>query len=247
MGAHSTFTTSIHRTFDASRLNAIANLPEVFPHLECPGDSIDLTAIAGNPSNFVLEGADGGFVLIQHEPGRYEVHSVFKPGCGARTIKAMREAMDWMFTRTDALSIVSKIPDGNDRAKGFAIAGGLRSIFRGPTADFVEITALDWAMRTSALEAHGERFHNLLLAAKIAAGSARPVHEHDPAHERAVGAALLMIERGQPVKGVAFYNRWARIAGYAPITLISTAPVTIDAVDAVVAMGAHGMEVLLCR
>lgn len=248
MGAHFSFprTSTIRRTFDATHLNAIANDPAVFPWMESK-IPVDMSMVALDAANFLLECDDGGFLLIQHEPGRYEVHSIFKPDAGATTIRAMREAMDWMFTRTPCEAICSKIPDGNDRAHGFAIAGGLREIFRGADASYVEIGIMDWAMRTKALQVHGERFHATLDAAKLASGSPLPVHDYDVAHERAVGAALLMIERGQPAKGIAFYNRWARIAGYAQIRLFSTAPVIVDVVDAVVGIGTDGLEVLLCR
>lgn len=248
MGAHSVIsrTSAIRRTFDASFLNEIANDPQVFPWMES-AIVVDMTALALNPANYLLECDAGGFLLIQHEPGRYEVHSIFRPGTGGAPIRAMRAAMDWMFTRTTCETITSKIPDDNQRARGFAIAGGLRTIFRGKDAAYVEIGVMDWAMRSKALIASGRRFHAALEAAKIAAGSSLPIHDDDAAHEQAVGAALLMIERGQPFKGVAFYNRWARMAGYAQISLISTSPVTVDVVDAVVSLGDDGLEILLCR
>lgn len=236
----------IRRTFDPAFLNTVVNHPEVRPSLEGEGP-LDISPQALNPGNYVLQSEFGGFILIRHEPSRYEVHSQFLPGMGTHPIKAMRAAQEWMFTRTDCEAIVSRVPDANKASKGFAIAGGLRTIFAGRSNAYVELTCMDWAMRTPALEAHGERFHRVIEAAKVEAGSSLPVHDHDPAHERAVGAALLMIERGQPAKGAAFYNRWARMAGYAEITLLSTAPVVIDAVDAVVGLGSDGMEILLCR
>lgn len=242
---------SIRRTFDPAFLNSVANIPAVHDAIAAVG-VVDLSAVAGNTSNICLETSFGGFVLTLHEPGIYEVHSLFEPGHGTHPVKAMRAAMEWMFTRTDCALILSKIPEANAAAKGFALAGGLRSMFRrndallGP-CDFVELDVMRWAMACEALEAHGERFHDFLKTAKAATGSALPEHDHDAAHERAVGAALLMIERGQAAKGITFYNRWARFAGYAELSLISLSPVTVDAVDAVVGLGADGMECLLCR
>jgi hypothetical protein len=157
-----------------------------------------------------------------------------------------------MFTRTDCVAITSKVPRNNRAAKGFAIRGGLTTVFEreastfGP-CEYVELPILKWAMRTKELEDHGERFHDLIEAAKLESGSQLEIHGHDPAHERAVGAALLMFERGQPVKATDFYNRWANLAGYAEITLLSQAPVTVDIVDAIVGLGPDGMEVQLCR
>lgn len=236
----------VHRTFSPDFLNTVVNDPAVRPWLEGEGP-LDIAPLVNNPANIILQSAFGGFILACHEPGRYEVHSQFLPGHGSHPLRAMIAAQEWMFTRTDCQSIVSKVPAANRPAKGLAVAGGLRPVFERDGAEYVELTLMEWAMRTASLEAHGERFHDMLLAAKTEVGSSMPVHAHDAAHERAVGAALLMIERGQAGKGVWFYNRWARWAGYAEITLVSDAPVTVDVVDAVVGMGIDGMEVLLCR
>ena len=241
----------IRRTFDPTFLTEVVNHPAVRPWLAGKGE-LDISGKVLTADNYVLVAEFGGFILVQHEPGRYEVHSQFLPGHGSHPIRAMLEAQEWMFTRTDCEAIVSKVPHANKAAKGLALSGGLRTIFQreesdlGPCA-YVELTCMDWAMRTKALERHGERFHDFLEAAKIGASSEREIHSHDPAHERAVGASLLMIERGQPKKGVDFYNRWARLAGYAEIELLNEAPAVIDAVDAVVGIGDTGMEMLLCR
>tara|TARA_R110000772_G_scaffold89304_2_gene185102 strand:+ start:213 stop:884 length:672 start_codon:yes stop_codon:yes gene_type:complete len=217
-----------------------------------PGQSVDLQPIIEDPANFALVSDCGGFVLIPQAAGHYEVHSMFLPGNGTAPIRAMRAAQDWIFTRTDCVSIWSRVPASNKAAKGFAIAGKLTTVFErdderfGPT-EFVELPLLRWAMQCGDLEKQGERFHALLVAAKAAAGSVLPEHPHDAAHERAVGAALLMFERGQPQKAAAFYNLWANIAGYQPIALISLNPVTVDAGDAILGIGADGMEILKCR
>lgn len=236
----------IRRTFDPSFLNEVVNHPEVRPWVKGEG-ILDVSAAVLNPANYVLQSEFGGFILMPHEPGRYEVHSQFLPGHGTHALKSMFAAQEWMFTRTDCRSIVSQVPHDNSRAKGLAVAGGLRTVFSCSGSERVELTLIDWAMRTKALHSYGERFHNALLAAKTASGSELPVHEDEASHDRAVGAAFLMITRGQPEKGVAFYNQWARMAGYAVISLVSLAPVIIDVMDAIVGLGDEGMEVLLCR
>lgn len=240
----------IRRTFDPAFLNEVINHPAVRPYM-APGDEpIDLTPVVSNPANFALVTEGGGFVLHCHEPGIYEVHSQFLPDHrGGHAAKAMRAGFDYMFTRTDATRIITQVPDNNDAAKGFAKLAKFRPMFRreegllGPT-EYMGLGIEEWAQDTLALEADGERFHSTLEKAKKRAGSDLVAHGHDPAHERAVGAAVRMIEAGNAQKGVAFYNRWARFAGYAPITLISTQPTVIDVVDAVVN---DEMEILLCR
>jgi len=243
----------VRRTMDPVFLNSVINHPEVRPWLQGEGE-LDLSHQMFNPGNIALQSEYGGFLLVLQEPGRYEVHSQFLPGHGVHPIKAMRAAQEWMFTRTDCQAIVSKVPQDNKAAKGLAVTGGLRPIFArdddrtGPT-EYVELTCMDWAMRTKSLEAHGERFHALVNEASR--GLSWPDHPHDPAHERAVGAALLMIERGQPVKSIEFYNRWGRLAGYPEVHLLSSAPVLVDMsvgeAVCVLGMGADGMEILLCR
>jgi hypothetical protein len=241
----------IARTLDAGFLDSVANDAAVRPTLAGTG-AIDLTGVVEDPANFALVADCGGFLLTPVSPGHYEVHSMFLPGNGSAPIKAMRAAQEWMFTRTDCVSVWSKVPVSNRAAKGFAIAGGLQPCFErdyqglGQT-EFVELPILRWAMSCKALEAHGERFHACLEAAKANTGSPLPTHPHDPAHERAVGAALLMFERGQPHKGAAFYNLWANVAGYAPLRLLGVSPVTVDAGDAIVGLGPDGLEILKCR
>lgn len=241
----------IHRTMNPAFLNGIANEPEVRPYLAGFGH-LDLTEACADPRNFALVCNEGGFLLSPSGPYEYEVHTIFRPGSGRKAVEAMHAAQEWMFTRTDCMVVHSKVPASNRRAKGLALAGGLRTIYTRLHDQLGEVEAvrldlLEWAMRTESLEIHGERFHALLEDAKAQAGSSMPTHEHDAAHERAVGAALLMIEAGQPVKGVLFYNSWASVAGYASIHLMGDRPVIVDARDAVLGFGTNGIEVLLCR
>lgn len=226
-------------------LNEVANHPAVRPHVGGDGP-IDLTEALAKPGNIGLECDSGGFFLTQHSPGVYEVHSLFLPDNGTKPIRAMRAAQEWMFTRTDCGVILSKVPKANKAAKGFAIAGGLAPIFERDDAllgpcEYVELGVMRWAMRSAYLEAHGERFHAFLEQHKT-----EDIHPHDPAHERAVGAALLMIERGQDAKGVGFYNSWAMFAGYQTIELLS--PGVVDVRDAVLRLGLdNNMELVSCQ
>jgi hypothetical protein len=241
----------IRRTFDPAFLNSVINHPEVRPWVGGEG-ALDVTETINNPSNFALVTDGGGFILIQHEPGIYEVHSQFLPEGRRETRRAMRSGFDYMFTRTDCQRVITQVPDNNPAAAALAKAAGFREMFRrddtprGPSS-FMGLTAEEWAQGNRSLEVDGEEFHRLLEEAKKKSGSELPVHPHDPAHERAVGAAMRMIRAGNAEKGVEFYNRWARFAGYALIFAVSLQPVVIDVVDAVVGLGPEGMEVLLCR
>lgn len=239
------------RTFDPAFLNRVANHPDVRPWLGGEG-VLDLTQTIMNPANFALVSDGGGFVLIQHEPAIYEVHSQFLPEGRGQTVQAMRAGFDYMFTRTDCYQVVTQVPDNNKAAAALAKAADFRPMFRredtprGPTT-YMGLTVEEWAQGNAGLEADGEWFHSELEAAKRANGSTLPTHSHDPAHERAVGAAVRMVKAGNAAKGVDFYNRWARLAGYVPLTLVSLQPVVIDVGDAVIGLAGDEMEILLCR
>lgn len=56
-----------------------------------------------------------------------------------------------------------------------------------------------------------------------------------------------MIRAGQVAKGVQFYNRWASLAGYQSIAVLSVTPTILDVRDAVIEVRGGQMEVLQCR
>ena len=106
---------------------------------------------------------------------------------------------------------------------------------------------MDW-MVSPQNEQAGQDFHELLEEAKTHADSPLPTHDDDPAHDRAVGAAVMMCQRGQARKGVVLYNVWAAAAGYEQVKLLSEAPPVVDILDAIVGLNNAGeLEVLSCR
>ncbi len=239
------------RTMDAAFLNSVANHPEVHPWLGAAGE-IDLSPFVSDPKHFALVNDGGGFLLINHEPGVYEVHSQFLPSHRRETIKAMRDGFDYMFVNTDCHTVLTQVPDSNPAAAALAKHAHFRHAFRredtprGPTS-YMALTLDQWVQGNASLEADGEWFHDRLKAAKEAQGSTLPEHAHDASHERAVGATIRMVKAGNCHKGVEHYNRWARFTGYAPITLLGDTPPLIDVVDAVVELNGQEMEIVLCR
>jgi hypothetical protein len=241
---------------DAGRLNRVANHPDVRPWLGGEGP-VNWAPTLADSRNVALETGHGGWVFINLGDGRYEVHSQMLPE-GRGDWEAARAALRVMFTATDCMEVVSKVPDGNAGAKGIARAMGFQELFRreacwrNPGGDIVGISyvglTLDrWRGRDETLVAAGEWWHENLERAKAEAGSDLPTHPHDEAHERAVGASVLMFKAANPRKGVREYNRWALLAGYAPILLLSEHPVVVDARDAIVSLKGDDLEVLSCR
>jgi hypothetical protein len=155
----------------------------------------------------------------------------------------------WMFTRTDAVEILTKCPDDNPGARMAASWLGFRERFHrtdawkpGVGISFQALTIDDWYVRDPEAQGVGHAFHEALEAAKGA-----HIHQHpeDAAHDQAVGAALMMAYAGQIGKGVAFYNRWARFAGYAEIEQVGER--IIDIRDALVEIGNDAVNVLIVR
>lgn len=250
--------TKLRRSFDVQAFNNIANHAEVRPWLGGRGP-LDFSAIVGDPSNVCLLGDGIGFMAHKLSDGLYEVHTLALPHArGANAFECGREGMRYMFAATDCVELVTKCPDGNRGAMALACAAGFREVFRREAAfddgsleakgiSYRKANLDDWRMGDPALELTGTWFHDKLEAAKVAAGSNLDIHPDDAAHNCAVGASVLMVMAGNPRKAVWAYNRWAIFAGYAPITLISEAPVIVDVVDAIVAPRGDDMEVLLCR
>jgi hypothetical protein len=239
------------RTFDASLFNRVCNHPDVRPWLGGEGE-IDVTATVSNPQNYALWFGEGGFILVAGPGASFEVHSQFTPEGRRSSFGAMRAGMDYMFTRTNAVQLTTFLPDKNLAAKGLGLKGGFRNWFRreedirGPGFQ-ARIDIDDWICRSPDLENDGERFHDILDRAKQACGSKLLAHDHDPIHERYVGAAYRMYSRGQAKKATSVYNRWAVNAGYAPIMLLSEEPTTVDVVDAVMRLNEDELEVVECR
>lgn len=248
----------VSREFAAERINAIVNHPAVRPWVGLPGRAgLDLAPVVANPANYLLMGEGGGFLLTQMEPGLYEVHSQFLPEArGENVLRCAADASRYMFTRTDCVEIVTRVPDGNLAAGVLAKRMGWSLLFKRekvwPTDSglvgcrYYSKTLAEWVRQEDTLMQSGQWFHGKLEAAKNEA-QALPLHDDDDAHDRYVGAAVEMIAAGQVAKGIDFYNRWARFAGYGPIAVIATNPVTIDIGDAILAVRNNDFEVLLCR
>ncbi len=233
----------IRRTMDATLLNRVMNDPSVRPHIVADDGDIDVTSVVENPENFALVTEFGGFLLIKHEPGIYEVHTQFLPeGRGRHAVEAMREGFRYMFTHTDCLEIVTKVCEDNVAAYSFAKLAGFRQRFardnawNGKMMSYRAVTIDEWTMGDPIAKRAGKDFHDQLEAEKVGRGSVLPVHADDPAHEQYVGASFLMF-REQPIKAVWFYNKWARFSGYATIELLSDKPVVVDVRDAIIELG----------
>lgn len=246
----------IRRTMDATLLNEVANRPDVRPWLGGDGP-LDLTPIVENPSNICLVSEHGGWVGQPILPGIYELHTIFAPeGRGRRFFAAGKEAIRYVFARTDALEIVTKCPDDNAGARMAASLMGFRERFRregawspGVGISYRVFSLDDWFIRDAECLRAGRAFHDMVAKARADGGYVIPEHPEDETHDRAAGAAALMIQGGNMLKSLGFYNRWATFAGYG--TIAATSNDTIDMSEGllkfVVQIVDGAAEVLLCR
>jgi len=238
------------RTMYADHLNAVANDPSV-----ASGAQIDLTAVLSNPANVAFENEHGGFIFIKDEAARYELHTLFLPeGRGAAVLPNAAEAFRRMFIETDCMEIITKVAGSNRAADMMARRAGFRPIFTrtaawvdGSDLTFFVMTFDDWRARDGEVALAGHAFHHLLEGAKARTGSTHDNHADDEAHDRAAGAASLMVLAGNAPKAVWAYNRWARFAGYQTIELQAVQPPVIDVRDAVLGVREGKLEVLFCR
>lgn len=243
----------LRRTMNAARLNELANHPEIRPFMSPSEGPLDVSALALDPRTVLLEAEHGTFLMQPILPATYEGHAMFLPeGRGPPMLEAARAMFRFMFTQTDCLEILTKCPDDNDPAKNASAYLGFHERFRredawrpGVGISYRVLSVDDWFLQDPECQAEGQAFHTLLEESKRAIGSQLPVHPEDLAHDRAVGAAILMAKAGQIEKGVGLYNRWAIFAGYETIAVI--APNVVDVRDAIVGVRNGQMEVLLCR
>jgi hypothetical protein len=244
------------RTLDSAPLNEICMHPEVRPWLGFPETEalkpIDLSLTVGNPNNFTFltNHQDGAYVLVKLQQGLYAAHSLAKPSARGRPmLRLMREGFSTMFLSTDAIEIITQIPDGNDNAKGWSELAGFRPTFRreaffplmGETVgcQFLSLTYGDWVTKDRENLRMGRLFHERLDAQGV-----KVDHPDDAVHDSWVGATICAAIRGNVSKGVALYNRYAVIAGYQPASLISVTPPVVDTGNAVVSIEDGKLDVL---
>jgi hypothetical protein len=119
--------TLVRRTFDAERINTLANDPAVRPFVGGDGESrIDLTEAVANRDNVFLDGEHGAFALSWSAPGVYEVHTLILPeGRGQWAAEFASEMLAYM-TREGATMLWTRVPKLMPHVGFFARRAGMR-------------------------------------------------------------------------------------------------------------------------
>lgn len=226
----------MHISENLAEIQAIAHHPEVVVDTHPDGAPLaDLAPYMKRP-HLALVGEGGCFLLANLGPGHYEVHTNFVPEArGRNALTEGARGIAFMFTATDCVEILTKVPVCNRRALLYARMQGFHHRFtrrgvwlKGGVAhdmDYLSLRIDEWV-----LEGHdrkrGQAFHEKLHAH-------HPGHADDPVHDAYVGAAITLVAAGSHDKGIALYNRWAAFAGYLPVRKISDSPLRIDIRDCV--------------
>jgi hypothetical protein len=222
---------AVSRVFDAIRLNAIVNDPSVRPHVGFLGDqNLDLTDLVRDTANYLIMGQYGCVLFIRLQNGLFEAHTqVLKEGRGQWVIGLAKAAMQWMFTRTDALELVSKCPTLRTRALAKCINGQFDCTVLGHDGNEVNvysITLQNWLAHADHVANAGKEIADLLFL---------PDYCHKP-----LGVLRAMFSGSQIMKGIIFYNRWAAIAGSNMATITSLKPASFTIADTIIVVRENG-------
>lgn len=234
----------IQRETDAQRVNEILNHPGVRPWVANGTERLDVSSQIADKRNVFLFGDNGGVGFLYTQPGVYEAHTQVLPSARGAWTRAMTEAcVRYMFTRTDAYDITTRVPVGHIAAKAAAEAQGMRHEFTRPDGvvfqdrivdcHVMSFRVQDWVARTSALAETGQWLHDRLAAEAERLSIADEGHEPDLNHNQYVGAAVEMMFGGQCQKAVSLYNRWVTAARHLRdgklqhVALVSETPPTV--------------------
>ena len=238
---------NLERQRDAGRINEIVNHPEIYPWVRGPSNGpLDLSKAIANTDVIALLGTHGGLLFHRLQPGIFEVHSQVLPeGRGAWAELCIRACLHWLFTRTEAVEIVTRCPKGNVAATAMARTVGMAREFTNPrgwingdqplAADIYSMTIQHWMRAAPGLVERGEWFHRR-LEAELARHGVDASYAGDQTHDRYAGAAYEMLLSGQTDKAVLFYNRVAVMAGYPTIAITERRPLEIDLGSVTIAM-----------
>lgn len=241
---------------DAVFLNRVLNDPEVYPHIHAKPGPIDLSVLVSDQRNVVLNGEHGSMIFSENAPGVLEIHTQVLPdGRGPWAKLFAEKCVDYVFCRTRANEVFTRVPEGNIAAAALAKVCGAKLEHRvkqampdgtEPMVDLYSGRVQDWVRIANGLVERGQMFHEKLHKKCRDAGIKVNHHPDDDWHDRHVGAAVGMILGGQVMKGIVMFNRWATMAMAPPIRLVAESPVIINITDCLLVVIGDDFEVTPC-
>lgn len=229
----------IRRMSDASAINTIVNHESVRPSIGRLVDGkVDLTAAVADPRNICLAGERGALLFMMLQPALYDVHMAILPeGRGEWCLGFTHACLHWLFTRTPAVEAVARIPAGSLAATALvhAIHGEWEfQVIMPWGTDGAVIPVRVWSLSVQQWTRFAPDLveHGRWLSRRIKKELHRSGHKlsfiDNIVADRYAGGLVDMLQGGQPQKAVVLYNRWASMANYAPIAIVSADPPTID-------------------
>jgi hypothetical protein len=206
----------------------------VFPAITAPGlERLSCAGLIADTRNafFAVEGGHVFFVASP-EAGTCDAFANFVAGARGRyALDAIREALGWLFLRSEFIRANVRIPLKDSAAKYIAARAGFSNeFFRMAGSDWLTFWTLDydrWFADSDRLAEIGAQF-----VARLRAESERSGRLPGPLPDACVysraGALFEMLRAGQLQKGVFLYNRFAVLAGLPPIAFVSQKPPMID-------------------
>jgi hypothetical protein len=227
---------------DARRLITLMRDESIAPHLMLGSLSDDkILAAFADMRNIALLCEDsektlqGALFFHWQESGIYEAHTMARPLVRGRAyVEVVYEAIRTMFLMDTCMELWTRVPKGNKGALGLAriLHGSERKMFSSQNSDYYQLHWDEWLWGRGkcsgeGLIAYGEWFHARLEQQFKEQGRTHTAHEDSADHNRMVGAACEMILNGLIEKGIILYNRWAKMAGYAQVSITITKPVLV--------------------
>lgn len=230
----------VRRELSAERINAVLNHPDVRPDVAPPkAGVIDVSDGVANRNNILLMGEWGGCLFVKMMPGMYEVHTqVLGEGRGAWARDMTEACADWMFSRSDAFEIVTRIPKHHVGARALAMATGMRLEMRIPDAtvwrekrqaiDIYGFRIQDWFSNAGQeFEDGGREFHAFMHKEAERLGITEPPHEDLPLHNKYLGIAVEMITHEQVHKAINCFNRSCVLMRRPVVQLLNLDPIAV--------------------
>lgn len=248
----------VWRETDAAGVNLILNHPEVRPWVADIGEGeIDISGAVANPDNILLMGKFGAIFFVYIMPGVFECHTQILPeGRGEWASKFAIAVLDWMFSRSNAWEVTTRVPTGHLGALTLARSVGFRHEFtsmepcrfRGEIvqASILRVSIHDWAAMSGHYFSLGMDLHNQMAQEAIRLGISAPPHKEDRYHSQVSGAAVEMARHGLMVKAILFYNRWSLLARHRTISMVSVEPPVIRMDLGEMRIKDRGIEIVPC-
>ena len=119
----------ISQTFDYDFIKEVCTNPMVWPHISDDNCAIDEFTPSDSMIYLMVEDEGEGmgfFGLSAINTICYEIHTTMLPKAWGKTLRYTKEVLDWIFTNTVCLKVVTFVPETNKKALNLALKTGLK-------------------------------------------------------------------------------------------------------------------------